>query len=836
MNHFSDLPHDQLQILIEQFRAGQYYLLLGSGVSLDSNGDDRAMRSASTLRDDLSKLNSLPSAATLQQAYSLLTPAQVESEITKHYDCSVAGPTIDAILAQKWRRIYTFNVDNCLERVILRQCTERKRDYHSALEVKNYSDDYSDIPPAAAFSIIHLHGFVDHAATGYVFSHQEYAKVMARPNSWMLTLTQLLRSEPFIVAGTSLEEIDVAFYLEQRSSSQIRSDDGPSILVEPYPNKLTERLCETHGLWLFRGTALDFSDEMAKLCGPTLSPWDTPTPQDNHLVPLSRSEQLRFSSTFERVPRNIKPERDAGKFLLGAYLTWEMLAAKVDVPRQATSSIRNRIVKRIRDEDTRFFFIVDEPGAGKSSLLKRIAFDLSKVYNTVYFFAGQPFIEEDDAATIFDLIVEDVLVFIDNWADHQAYFKRVTDRLSKRNIVFVGAERSYRLPYIEQGLSDENYEVASESLAVSKSEAKKLLSRHQDEGLSSADGRKQGDINQGFLEIVGEPISVAVCRIQNNFRSFDRIVSELLGATTIEFQRIYTTAAIARYCYSSGVRRRVLVAATSGAIDASQFELEGALPLVRSGKNSSFLAPKRSVVADRVISLLVKSNRELVVDAFVSLANALAPYVNRTQISARSPEALQAGRLMDFDQVVKRIINADAEYFYDAIRDNWSWNSRYWEQVSLLKLDRYLVDQSDHALLQASIQHARHAYAIERHPLSLTTLAKVLFIAMDSEVGDFEYLFREAFSLMRESIDIESRWDTMRGTAFVVCFNGVLSYVNLGGLLDGDQAEQLRDMIATTHRRKMNDRKLNEVREAVSAIVNAGDAERIAEIKRRRPL
>src|SRR5690606_11979 len=129
---------------------------------------------------------------TLQQAYSLLEPAQITSEITDPYTCRSPGKTVSRLTTIPWKRVYTFNVDNTFEEAFKRHVSG---DDASLLEVKNWFHDFSDITPVTHGSIVHLHGFVEDPDERYIFSHTEYAKNMARANSWMLTLVQLIRTD-----------------------------------------------------------------------------------------------------------------------------------------------------------------------------------------------------------------------------------------------------------------------------------------------------------------------------------------------------------------------------------------------------------------------------------------------------------------------------------------------------------------------------------------------------------------------------------------------------------------------------------------------------------------
>ena len=202
--------------------------------------------------------------------------------------------------------------------------------------------------------------------------------------------------------------------------------------------------------------------------------------------------------------------------------------------------------------------------------------------------------------------------------------------------------------------------------------------------------------------------------------------------------------------------------------------------------------------------------------AFRDLALSVAPRVNPGTIKRKTPEAQILGRLMDYDNNVKRLIDEFAEEYYAALKPLCSWNSRYWEQMALLKLERFFASPDDRLLLEESIQHARSAISAEVHPFSLTTLAKVLFQAMEKSPANRDEYFSEAWQNILEANQRESRWENRGATLFVVCFRGVLSYLGNGGVLSGDQYEVLRDMISETHRLKIRDRQLADLRKQLT--------------------
>src|SRR5438128_1307790 len=105
---------------------------------------------------------------------------------------------------------------------------------------------------------IHLHGWVGKAQNGFVFSHAEYARVMTTLNPWMHLLSEILATEAFIIAGTSLNEVDLEYYLSHRTDATPRRDRGPSLLITPNPDAATEADCKRHDLVLVRATFGEF--------------------------------------------------------------------------------------------------------------------------------------------------------------------------------------------------------------------------------------------------------------------------------------------------------------------------------------------------------------------------------------------------------------------------------------------------------------------------------------------------------------------------------------------------------------------------------------------------
>ncbi len=308
-------------------RSGRYNLLLGAGISLDSqsgspislhNGN---LPSSRQLRDDLSKLlPNIKSESSLHRLYRNMSSDQVRDHITYRFTDCVPGPTANKITEFRWNRIFTLNIDDALENAYRRNSAAMQTPI-----VVNFMDNFFDAPDRMHVQIIHLHGFSKRHGDGYVFDLKEYAKTISDNNVWGHILGDIIRSEPFFVLGTSLEEPDLAYFVAERDPASERTDRAPSILVEPSPDGGTVTDCKEFALLLYKGSALNF-----------LQVADQNVPNRPSLLDVAHSNlgELAtsiadpgtlslFHSYFESVPAAKQgPTHQAANFALGHEATW----------------------------------------------------------------------------------------------------------------------------------------------------------------------------------------------------------------------------------------------------------------------------------------------------------------------------------------------------------------------------------------------------------------------------------------------------------------------------------------------------------------------------------
>ena len=109
---------------------------------------------------------------------------------------------------------------------------------------------------------------------------------------------------------------------------------------------------------------------------------------------------------------NIQSEREVS-FLKGAVVSWEVLDARVDAEREISANLSDRISRELADRGTRRVVLRHWPGAGASTVARRIAWDLRKQYPTVVVRRIHPEGTAERLRTLFGLTHLPVLTVID---------------------------------------------------------------------------------------------------------------------------------------------------------------------------------------------------------------------------------------------------------------------------------------------------------------------------------------------------------------------------------------------------------------------------------------
>lgn len=659
------LSQENLELLRQGLFSGQYNLLLGSGVSLDSSDRyGQALKSARNLTEDLCDFKDVGKGTTLSRVSLLLEPNEIDKYLTQPYLGCRAGETVKRITTFVWRTIFTFNIDDALEAAY--ESVERPK---QEIEPLNYDTLFKNQPNKSHLLIVHLHGFTREPEKGYVFSTTEYGRATRGNSAWMHILSELVATEPFIIAGTSLNEPDFEYYLAGRSAASARINRGPSILVEPYPDKITESICNRHGLILVKSTLSEFLKWLSEEIGPspTVAQLTVPSLEGIFGNKQSAEDQVDFFSCFELIRQSApNPDGEVSPFYFGKLARWSDFESSVDVPtddeRFIGAHARNWL--KGNESSVKIISVHSEPGSGKTTIIRRIAYDLVKEGYIAFNLKENSVIDPERFALMLSQLSYPTCIVIDGLADHSAALRSLIAEIKcRRPILILSADRDYRRDHIDRIIGDLNIEyhgvsdwpVDSFEQLIGKLHRVGLL------GHSDAVHYPRKFANQ----LVRDTIAVGVCRALNNFKPLEVIVRSLWADAGVSERRSYAIAAIAEHCYAGGVFHPILEKSNHNPKLKNQLEFDCPLPLTYS-EDGDYVLPLYSVVADRLLHMLSREKQTLLLEMFSLLANALSPYVNRRATIDRTPEAKLAARLFSAEQVVRPFLGAHADVFFCA--------------------------------------------------------------------------------------------------------------------------------------------------------------------------
>ncbi|MCL1886738.1 MAG: SIR2 family protein [Betaproteobacteria bacterium] len=769
------LRPDILQKVQHTLFSGQYNLLLGSGISLDSKDQQgRKLLSAGDLQEKIADIKDVKKTWPLTRLYPLLSEEEREQYLTVPYSNCIPGETVTMIPNFIWERIFTFNIDDAVENAY-------KAALKPAQHVRpvNYNLQYFTHSSRKEALVIHLHGYTQSPKDGYVFSQSEYGRVSSSANPWMMVLSELLATEPFIIAGTSLTEPDLEHYLSSRNEISPRLDRGPSILVEPHPDAVTRSDCVRHGLVLVEASFHDFLKWLREKLGPTPSLETLVVPSKDELfIPnLNSSKKISFFSSFELVepviPTNINGTLSG--FYLGQAPTWNDLASSVDLPVEDILRL-TQLAKRFLDSGIKSnsaTILLGEPGTGKTTILRRIAYNLATDY-VVFALKSQSIVEIDEVIECLMSLQNKCILIVDDVAENA---NTVRSLLEAENLdgrfLLLGAERAYRRKHIENTLEELSYSFFNVESWKERNYIQ-LIEHFRTLGLVTDSDALKNPMDVAKKFATNEDVASATCRILNNFKPIRRIAQSLWEEASNDSKLSYLIAALAEYCSSLGVLYSVLHSAHHTAGLANQVNHEHPLPLCFIEKDSDYIVPLNATIGESVLMLACENHQEVIFDAFVALAKALAPHVSRNTIRQQTSEARLSGRLFNADDIVFRLLGENAGRFYETVQKQWEWNSRYWEHRAILLANRDI---------EMAIQYARHAVAIEAHPFPWTTLASLLFRRM-AKGNDLDTTFKEAVDLLIKTLNFDiSRLRRQSRHGYLALFGGTTKYVELGGTL-----------------------------------------------------
>jgi hypothetical protein len=540
------------------------------------------------------------------------------------------------------------------------------------------------------------------------------------------------------------------------------------VVVLPSATGLQLEELEGYGLTVVHAAAEEFTTRLRAACSEGLERLRNAygTAVSSHAATFLQ----QFVDLRAYQPRQLDTARE---FYQGYKPGWEVILNDDDVEFETTRDAANLIVDEIRSTEVRQRVVVihGEAGTGKSTALLRIAKTAMGAGARPFIFRGDENLDVDAALLWVQSVPGSILLFDDS-ADFAGALEQLAEACSSRNARLVAAitERTSRLRLVNDRISssflvpDPAYRLGrlsddDISMLLAKLHSRGRLGRitrlrrtQQLEYFRSTARRRLFDAmadlegGQGFKQTVR--------------RGFDEITDDriqtLYGASSMAYQWGLTLP-VGPAATISGLSVRDLVSALSP-------RSAEAILLTRAG-----VRPPHRVTASIVINDVLTSDQRFQVSLL--LAKAVAPHLDIHAIRRLTANYRIARQLLDQDTVVAHVGTSRAREWYDELRDDYSWNGRYWEQRALLE-SRF----GDHRTARS---YAERALQVHSHPYAYNTLGTVL-LRTACEQGSVAFL-REGIDQLEQARHYRSPWIESEHP-YVTFFTSLLRFAREWGL------------------------------------------------------
>jgi hypothetical protein len=372
---------------------GDLILFLGAGASRNCKSSSEASTlDGSALARELAERANIPYAGeSLDDAY-----AAAQAELGARMDATLEAlfrhtrPSAEyQVLGQyAWRRIYTLNIDDGLERAF--------RNSNQNLCVRLAAD--SIVERDVFFNrldLIKLNGSIDRLKEGIIFSSSEYAQATNRILPWYEQCASDFLRSPFLFIGTKLDEPLLKFHIERYKAINGKGP-GKSYVITPSATAIQKASLLQYNIVHIPGTLADFTIWLTREVGGRISAMQlarTSVPQYAGLLtapdPKAYADVLEGVSlvTADMVAPE-KADRTIRRFYKGFQPTWNDISEGVP----AELAVLHETIERLkRDTEPNVIFpFIGPAGSGKSTLLMQVCYSLCRLEGVRVYYIQEP--------------------------------------------------------------------------------------------------------------------------------------------------------------------------------------------------------------------------------------------------------------------------------------------------------------------------------------------------------------------------------------------------------------------------------------------------------------
>lgn len=404
--------------LISALKSGKIVLFLGAGANSNckmANGE--RMPTGNRLSELLSKKFCVRKADSLAETAELVeasfTRAELNSYIIELLTGAIPSEGFKLIRTFKWASIYTTNYDLLIEDIYsIPDSVQKLKVYYTSNQLMDLGPN--DVP------LYKLHGCISRADTSegrLVITPDDYADFKKHRVRLFNRLADELADKPFLYIGYSRQDSNFRSILAD-VHGEMNGDIPEGYALAP------GKTPEDEAVWKKKGvTLIDMDvDEFLTAINEELKDRSFIDTQSFKFPILKQYGNLNTTELNECMSYFTIPISEYGakgnpnSFYKGSEAGWIDIQNKVDAERDVYIEIMENLLEDALsiDSQTTAYCILAEAGTGKSTLMRRIAFDLCHDFQQIVFwYKGERRINFDIIETIFKATKSRVFIFID---------------------------------------------------------------------------------------------------------------------------------------------------------------------------------------------------------------------------------------------------------------------------------------------------------------------------------------------------------------------------------------------------------------------------------------
>lgn len=737
-----DLNSQELQLLLRQFEKGSVVLFAGAGFSLgarNSVGVDPPL--ASQLCEILTsecgwKYSGEELSLVYEQAQKHLGTTGLNDILSHYYKDCIPAPWHAIIPTLVWYRIYTTNIDDVIEQSYSYAAAAS---FQKLVPLTCPCPAQDPDPLYEHLQCVHLHGAVLDCGKGFTFTLEEFAGQTAQPNPWYQTTVDDMYSKSFLFVGTRLNEPAFYHYLALRGyrSKGTPENRAKAFLVAPEINPMRGRQLQSQSIVPIECTADDFfrciSSVVTERIPSRLSVLKNRYPHqisafeagviDRHADLLRQFDLVAAGSG-----GTVSKSAVRTGFFQGAEPTWEDIENNVDAQRKKISEFLDSL--RNAQKGIGVVILVGHAGSGKSTALRRLAYELGRGGHTVYFSKTAYKIDKQPVIDLISSMGErHVYLCVDDAIFHLKVIDEILEECpAQRNLTIVLADRPHVIYPRLSGLKSMANPTILEMPLLERDDCERIIAKLEEFGfLGDLKGKSKSKQIQEFLGRSKKQLLVAMKEATLG-RGFNVILANEFGSLSGYSARLAYTIACMAYAHGAPIRRRHLFACLEGTDVEKSNLLASDLRevLVKWKENEEFLCPRHRVIAHQVAT--ETSPLEMRKTAILNLLTQISGDLTPQNISRRTPEFIAYRGIINWDNV-HDLFGDEYELIYEIYHElkiYYQDDFLFWLQFGRAEIhfDHFSVAEN---YLKQSLGIRDHGNFQAHHHLGVLFLKRALF-------------------------------------------------------------------------------------------------------------